>query len=130
MERRTAITTKKSSAKSSQSKLERVILQSLDSLKAENTVTISLVGKSDMADSMIIASGTSQRHVASLADKVVQGLKAAGYTYIHVEGQDTCEWVLVDAGNVVVHIFRPEVRQYYNLEKMWSVNVPQLEAAY
>ncbi len=128
MERRAAIATKKSSPKSTVSKLERVVVHSLDSLKAEDIVTVDLKGKSDMADSMIVATGTSGRHVSSLADKVVQALRAAGYNYIHVEGQDTCDWVLVDAGNVIVHIFRAEIRGYYNLEKMWSVNVPQLEA--
>ena len=91
---------------------------------------MNLEGKSDFADRMIVASGTSQRHVGSLADCVVEALKKAGYKNVSVEGHAACEWVLVDAGNVVVHIFRPEVRGYYNLEKMWSVSLPQMEVAY
>lgn len=79
---------------------------------------------------MVIASGTSQRHVSSLAGRVVETLKAAGFGNVPMEGQDASDWVLVDAGNIVVHIFRPEARRYYNLEKMWSVDVPQLEAVY
>lgn len=78
---------------------------------------------------MIIASGTSPRHVAALADYVVDALKNAGRTHIHVEGQETGDWVLVDAGDLVIHIFRPEVRRYYNLEKMWSVALPEPEIA-
>ena len=79
---------------------------------------------------MVIASGTSQRHVGALADRVVETLKAAGYGRLSVEGRDSCDWVLVDAGNIIVHIFRPETRSYYNLEKMWSFELPQLEAVY
>jgi ribosome-associated protein len=109
-------------------------VSSLDKQKAEDIVSIDLIGKADFADRMIIASGTSARHVGSLADKVRQALKEAGYEHIPVEGEDSCEWVLVDAGNIIVHLFKPEVRRYYNLEKMWSVQLPQvqteLEAAY
>lgn len=80
---------------------------------------------------MVIASGTSARHVGSLADYVVEALKYAGYNNVPVEGKDSCDWVLVDAGDIVVHIFHPEARSYYNLEKMWSVTLPSLvEAAY
>ena len=112
------------------SRLERNILSCLDSHKAEDIVSINLIGKSDFADRMIVASGTSQRHVSSLADYVVHALKAAGHNHVAVEGKDGCDWVLVDGGDIVVHIFRPEMRRYYNLEKMWSVTVPELEAAY
>ncbi len=77
---------------------------------------------------MVIASGTSARHVGALADHVMRMLKELGMEHISVEGQELCDWVLVDAGDVVVHIFRPEARGYYNLEKMWSVSLPQLEA--
>jgi ribosome-associated protein len=79
---------------------------------------------------MIIASGTSQRHVGSLASRVVDALKSIGLNPIPVEGQDSCDWVLVDAGDIIVHLFRPETRRHYNLEKMWSVATPQLEATY
>lgn len=78
---------------------------------------------------MIVASGMSQRHVGSLADYLVMDLKKAGFPTVPTEGKDTGEWVLVDAGDIIIHLFRPEAREHYNLEKMWSVNVPQLEVA-
>lgn len=78
---------------------------------------------------MIIASGTSGRHVGSLAEYIVKDLKDSGYESVPVEGKETCDWVLVDAGNVIVHLFKPEMRDYYNLEKMWSVSVPKFEEA-
>ena len=126
----TAIATKMPLPKISRSQIERLITQSLDSHKAEKIVSIDLAGKSDVADCMIVASGTSSRHVGALADYVVDVLKHAGYQTVPVEGKETCEWVLVDAGDVLVHIFHPDTRNHYNLEKMWSVSVPQLEAAY
>lgn len=129
-ERRTAITTKKLFPKLSLLQLERLILSSLDQHKAEDLVSIDLTGKSDFADRMVIASGTSQRHVSALASHVIDALKQAGYEHVPAEGKETGEWVLVDAGDIVVHIFRPEVRSYYNLEKMWSMAIPQLEAAF
>lgn len=73
---------------------------------------------------MIIASGRSQRHVASLADHITQELKTLGLPVLSVEGMEQCDWVLVDAGDVIVHLFRPDVRQFYNLEKMWAVSAP------
>lgn len=79
---------------------------------------------------MIVANGTSQRHLSSLASRVVEALKEAGYTHVPVEGEEGGEWVLVDAGDIIVHLFHPDMRSYYNLEKMWSVSVPQVEAAY
>jgi ribosome-associated protein len=126
----TAIATKTLFPKLSLLQLERLILTSLDTHKAEDIVSIDLTGKSDFADRMVVASGTSARHVGSLADRVVEALKQAGYEHVPVEGKDSCDWVLVDAGDIVVHIFHPDARNYYNLEKMWSVSVPQLEVAY
>lgn len=126
----TTIPTQTLFPKFSLTQLEKIILTSLDDRKAEDIVSMNLEGKSDFADRMIVASGTSQRHVSALADCVIEALKKAGYNNVSVEGQKACEWVLVDAGNIVVHIFRPEVRSYYNLEKMWSVSLPQMEAAY
>jgi len=79
---------------------------------------------------MIIASGTSSRHVGALANRVVDALKSVGLNPIPVEGEESCDWVLVDAGDIVVHLFRPEARRYYNLEKMWSVALPQIEAVH
>ncbi|MGE3713876.1 MAG: ribosome silencing factor [Alphaproteobacteria bacterium] len=106
------------------------MLHSLDRNKAQDIVSIDLDGKSDVADRMIVATGTSARHVGALADYVVKVLKDAGHEYVHVEGKENCDWVLVDAGDVVVHIFRPDVRHYYNLEKMWSVPLPELEVVH
>jgi ribosome-associated protein len=129
--RRTTIATKPLAPRVSAPHLERLIVKSLDTHKAEDIVSVDLTGKSDFADSMIIASGTSSRHVGSLADRVVEALKAIGLSPIPVEGENACDWVLVDAGDVVVHIFRPEARRYYNLEKMWSVAMPsEFEAAH
>lgn len=117
-------------SKTSYPLLEQRILNSLDRHKAENIVSIDLHGKTDFADRMIVASGTSARHVGALADYVVKALKDTGLEYVKVEGKENCDWVLVDAGDVVVHIFRPEIRHYYNLEKMWSVALPELEAVH
>ena len=97
-----------------------MILGELDEDKAEDIVTIELSGKSDIADAMIIASGRSQRHVSAIADKVLRRLKNAGIRSLRSEGQPACDWVLIDAGDVVVHVFRPEVRAFYNLERIWS----------
>lgn len=96
----------------------------LDDNKAENIVTLDLEGKTNIADYMIIASGTSQRHVQTLAKRVSEKLKEAELYYIPPEGTETCDWVVVDAGDIVVHIFRPEVRELYNLEKMWGMALP------
>lgn len=97
-----------------------VALQSLDEMKAEDIVELDLRGKTSLADVMIIASGRSNRHVGSIAEKVIEALKAVGVTDIKEEGFPSCDWVLVDAGDVIVHVFRPEVRAFYNLEKMWG----------
>jgi ribosome-associated protein len=96
----------------------------LDDAKAENTVAIDLMGKSTIADVMIVTEGRSSRHVASIAERVVQGLKDKGHKGLRVEGQNTADWVLIDAGDVILHVFRPEVRAFYNLEKMWSADRP------
>ena len=92
----------------------------LDDAKADNIVTIDLAGKSSLGDFMVIASGNSDRHVGAIADQLQRKLKEAGRSRVRIEGQDACDWVLVDAGDVIVHVFRPEVRDFYNLEKMWS----------
>jgi ribosome-associated protein len=92
----------------------------LDDGKAEDIATIDLQGKSDIADFMLIATGRSQRQVIALAQRLTEGFKAAGCTKVSVEGLRHGEWVLIDAGDVVVHLFRPETRAYYNLEKMWG----------
>ena len=92
----------------------------LDEDKAEDVITIDLDGKSDVADALVIASGRSQRHVGALADKILRDLKDAGYGKVSVEGLPACDWVLIDGGDVVVHLFRPEVRDFYKLERIWA----------
>jgi ribosome-associated protein len=89
-------------------------------MKAEDTVTIDLSGKTTIADSMVVTCGRSQRHVGSIADRVLRNLAGAGVPDAKVEGMPHCDWVLIDAGDVIVHVFRPEVRAFYNLEKMWA----------
>ena len=98
--------------------LLELIEKTLDDNKAEDIVVIDLKGKTSIANFMVIASGTSNRHVASLADKVKYELKQKGYT-ASSEGEEKANWVLIDAFDVIVHIFCPEVRDFYNLEKMW-----------
>lgn len=95
------------------------ILASLDDDKAEEIVTIDLKGKSEMADFMVICSGRSTRQVAAISEKLVDRLKQNLGLLCKVEGKETADWVLVDAGDVIVHVFRPEVREFYQLEKMW-----------
>ena len=99
--------------------LLKLILTSLDEDKAEDVVQIDLRGKSSIGDYMVVASGRSTRQVAALADKLVERLKAEAGRLCRVEGKDAGDWVLIDAGDVIVHVFRPEVREFYQLEKMW-----------
>jgi len=100
-----------------------VIIDSLEGSKAEEIISIDLKGKTSIADSMIIASGRSTRQVASIADHLTTDIKKAGYGHCKVEGMTKADWVLVDAGDAIIHIFRPEVRSFYNLEKMWSMDI-------
>ena len=92
----------------------------LDDDKAEQTVVVELAGKTEIADYLVIASGTSQRHVGAMADHLQRGIKELGVKAVAVEGLGQCDWVLIDAGDVIVHLFRPEVREFYNLEKIWT----------
>lgn len=100
--------------------LSKLVAAQLDDDKAENVLEIDLTGKSPMCDAMVVASGRSQRHVASLADHVARTLKDAGVDGVRVEGLPNADWVLIDGGDLIVHIFRPEVREFYNLERIWS----------
>lgn len=100
------------------------ILRILDDAKAEETVTIDLAGKTSLADAMVVTTGRSNRHVSAIADQVIEELKAGGRRDLRVEGQPHCDWVLIDAGDVILHVFRPEVRSFYNLEKMWGADRP------
>jgi ribosome-associated protein len=97
-----------------------MILSRLDDMKAEETVTIDLRGKSAFTDYMVVTTGRVNRHVGAIAENVAKGLKENGITSPHVEGMPNCDWVLIDSGDVIVHIFRPEVREFYNLERLWT----------
>ena len=103
------------------SNLLKRILASLDDDKAQNVITIDLQGRSALCDAAVIASGRSSRHVGAMAEHLARRLKESGYGTRPVSGQTQGDWVLVDAGDVIVHLFRPEVRDYYDLEGMWSV---------
>ena len=104
--------------------LIRVILESLDDAKAEEVISIDLHGKTSLADHMVIATGRSNTHVGAIADRLMRDCKASGVT-VRAEGLQNCDWVLVDAGDAIVHVFRSEVRQFYNLEKMWGGTRPE-----
>ena len=106
----------KAAVQQDEDKVLEIIEKTLDDNKAEDVVVIDLRGKTSIANQMVVASGTSQRHVASLAEKVQENLKAAGFSST-IEGEEKADWVLIDA---FVHIFKPEVRAFYSLEKMWS----------
>lgn len=98
----------------------KLVLSRLEDAKATDTLTIDLYGKSTLADYMVVASGRSHRHVSAIADQLTEALHKNGAKRVKVEGLPHCDWVLVDAGDVIVHVFRPEVREFYNLEKMWT----------
>jgi ribosome-associated protein len=104
--------------------LSQIILEALDDAKADEIVSIDLSGRTTLADRMIIASGRSTVHVGAIADRVVKACREAGYPSPKVEGMPLCDWVLLDAQNAIVHVFRPDVRRFYNLEKMWSADRP------
>jgi ribosome-associated protein len=101
----------------------RLVLASLNDIKAEDIATIDLHGKTSIGDYMVVANGRSNRHVGSVADRVLKDLGEHGVS-ARVEGLPHCDWVLIDAGDVIIHVFRPEVRAFYNIEKMWSAARP------
>lgn len=101
----------------------------LAEMKAEDVVEIDLVGRTSLADAMFIATGRVNRHVGAIADAMIEAFKANGVGPVRMEGQPACDWVLIDAGDVIIHVFRPEVRQFYNLEKMWGTDRPAERAA-
>ncbi|MEQ5788183.1 ribosome silencing factor [Erythrobacter sp. NFXS35] len=100
--------------------LHQLVMTQLDDDQAQEIVSIPLEGKSSIADHMVIASGRSTRQVAAMAQKLGEAIKKAGFGHVRIEGLPAADWVLIDAGDVVVHLFRPEVRSFYNLERMWS----------
>jgi ribosome-associated protein len=101
--------------------LKTLVEQSLDADKAEDIEIIDLRDKTALADYMVVASGRSSRQVAALAEKLLDRLKSVGVENIRIEGKDQSNWVVVDAGDIIIHLFRPEVRGFYNIEKMWSM---------
>jgi len=106
------------------------VLAWLDDAKAENVVTIDIKDKSSIGDYMVIASGRSDRHVGAVAEQVQRRLKEEGLGRARIEGQPQCDWVLIDIGDIIVHVFRPEVREFYNLEKIWSAERPSEAVAH
>ena len=108
--------------------LTGLILARLDDDQAQDVVTIDLDGLSPLADAIVIASGRSARHVSAIADHLLRALKDGGHGRAAVEGLPQADWVLIDAGDVIVHLFRPEVRAFYNIEKIWSVEPPRAAA--
>jgi ribosome-associated protein len=106
------------------------VLHWLDEAKAENIIPIDLAGKSSIGDYMVIASGRSDRHVGAIGDQLQRKFKEHGVGRVRIEGIETCDWVLIDTGDIIVHVFRPEVREFYKLEKMWSGERPGEETAH
>src|SRR5258708_9218770 len=98
----------------------RLVLARIDDMKAEDTVTIDLTGKTSIADAMVVTSGRSHRQVGAIADNLLKELAKAGVPNVRVERIPNCDWVLIDAGDVIVHVFRPELRTFYNLENIWA----------
>ena len=105
--------------------LKKIVIEKLDSNKALDIVSIDLSNKSSIADYMIIASGTSSRHIQALSEQVLQKLKLNGLKNCKIEGSESNDWILVDCIDVVIHIFNPEKRKFYELEKMWSELIPK-----
>jgi len=116
-------------AKMAPDELHKLRLEHLDDDQAQDVVSIPLEGKSSIADHMVIASGRSTRQVASIAQKLAEKVKQAGFGPARVEGLPAADWVLIDAGDVVVHLFRPEVRSFYNLERMWAFDGSEAAAS-
>ncbi len=110
-----------STQRASEALLKRIMAW-LDDAKAEQIVTIDLKEKSSIGDFMIIATGRSDRHVGAIAEQLQRKLKDEGHGRVRAEGMPQCDWVLIDTGDIIVHVFRPEVRDFYNLEKMWSAD--------
>jgi ribosome-associated protein len=103
----------------------KLVLESLDDSKAENVTSINITGKSALGDYMVVVSGRSNRHVTAIAEHLIEDLKAGGVGQVRVEGLETGDWILIDSGDIIVHVFRPEIREFYNIEKMWAA--PDLE---
>ena len=109
--------------------LKTVAETSLDDDKAEDVVVLDLAGRAGFTDYMVIATGRSDRHVGAMADHLIRNLKQAGLPSVPAEGMERCDWVLIDGGDVIVHLFKPEVRSFYNLEKLWNENSREWDEA-
>ncbi len=109
--------------------LAATLRHTLDDAKAEDIALIDLAGKTSLADCMLIATGRSDRHVGAIAERVIGTLRELKRAAPRVEGMPVCDWVLIDAGDIILHLFRPEVRGFYNLEKLWGVSRPQEDAS-
>ena len=109
--------------------LKDLVLDALDDIKGNEIVSLDVEGQTDIADFMVVASGTTARQVKALSDNVVVKAKAAGYTVNSVEGDDTSEWVLIDLGDVICHVMLPKVREFYDLERLWSIGPKQKDDA-
>jgi len=107
-----------------ESALAKTVMTCLEDAKAEDVIGIDVTGRTTLADVMIVATGRSSTHVGAIADRVVKACRDAGLKAPRIEGQPVNDWVLIDAGDAIVHIFRPEIRQFYNLEKLWSADRP------
>jgi ribosome-associated protein len=107
-----------------ESDLAKTILMSLDDAKADDVVALDCVGRTTLADVMVVATGRSSTHVGAIADRILKACREGGFRTPRVEGQPVNDWVLIDAGDVIVHVFRPDIRQFYNLEKMWGSERP------
>jgi ribosome-associated protein len=118
--RKTSTETAALKAQPDADKTLKLILSRLEDMKAEETITIDLRGKSAFSDFMVVTTGRANRHVGAIAENVAKTLKENGIRNLHVEGMPHCDWVLIDSGDVVVHVFRPEVREFYNLERLWT----------
>lgn len=130
MERAAKRTPRQKAAPTEQSAaiLRDLVVAALDDAKAEEIVTIDLAGKSSLGDFMVVATGRSDRHVAAIADQVAEKVAATGLPNPRTEGLPQADWVVIDAGAVIVHVFRPEVREFYKLEKMWQADRPAEQA--
>ena len=109
-------------------KLKKIIEKSLDDDKASDIISVPLAGKSSLADYMIVATGLSQKHIVALAEKLADKIQSMGYGKVKIEGKDSSDWILLDASDIIVHLFREEARGLYNIEKMWSMPAISMEA--
>lgn len=114
------VSTSETHGKAAADQILSIVLTSLDESKAEELIALNISGKSALADHMVVASGRSHRHVNAVADHLLRALKEAGFGTSRVEGLNAADWVLIDTGDVIIHIFRPEVREFYAIEKMWA----------